>query len=332
MAFDCENPCITCPTGISGVSGLAPSDPNNPYLNLTSEAPDVDNYIGRQWTRDDPPLGQTFYAVGCVGICVGRTQQEADECAARQVVLCESTNWPVLVVNPLYNPLRPGDEPPTIPTSRIVYGNTEQTCIKDCPDGTTASYTVPANTFYAFNQATADAIASSSACFEAQLILICMTELSENRICLDVEAELTFTANNAFGLCTFTVVDGSLPPGMAIENIEDNVASIYGTPTAGGTYTFTIECVDVGGEHGTKEFTLDVFGIATTTPLDSGSVSVPYSKALTIAGTPVGSYRWTVFLGSLPAGLTLNQNTGVISGTPTTAGSSLFVIQIQDDI
>jgi len=43
-----------------------------------------------------------------------------------------------------------------------------------------------------------------------------------------------------------------------------------------------------------------------------------------------GIYTWSVSVGSLPAGLSLAAATGVISGQPTTAGTSNFTIQVTD--
>ncbi|MEM7790792.1 MAG: putative Ig domain-containing protein, partial [Verrucomicrobiota bacterium] len=41
-------------------------------------------------------------------------------------------------------------------------------------------------------------------------------------------------------------------------------------------------------------------------------------------------YTWAVTTGSLPAGLSLNTNTGVISGTPTSSGLSTFTVTVTD--
>jgi len=41
---------------------------------------------------------------------------------------------------------------------------------------------------------------------------------------------------------------------------------------------------------------------------------------------------WTVISGQIPAGLTLNSSTGVISGTPTGTGSYSFTVQVTDGI
>ena len=62
----------------------------------------------------------------------------------------------------------------------------------------------------------------------------------------------------------------------------------------------------------------------------SGEVGVAYSNPLAVTdGTP--PFVWSVVSGSLPAGLTLNAATGLLSGTPTTAGSFAFTVRVTDD-
>lgn len=73
-------------------------------------------------------------------------------------------------------------------------------------------------------------------------------------------------------------------------------------------------------------------GTPTSTPspaITSGSptaatAGTPYSFGITSSGTPSPTY--SVTSGALPAGLTLNGVTGVISGTPTTHGNSTFTV------
>lgn len=68
--------------------------------------------------------------------------------------------------------------------------------------------------------------------------------------------------------------------------------------------------------------------ITTTSPLPVGVVNTPYSDTLMATGGN-GSYSWSISSGTLPAGLTLS-TAGVISGSPTGAGSSTFTIQVTD--
>jgi Domain of unknown function (DUF4082)/Bacterial Ig domain/Putative Ig domain len=65
-----------------------------------------------------------------------------------------------------------------------------------------------------------------------------------------------------------------------------------------------------------------------TAQLPGGSVAGGYSSTLAATGgsTP---YSWSVLSGSLPNGLTLSSG-GVISGTPSLAGSFPFTIQVKD--
>ena len=60
-----------------------------------------------------------------------------------------------------------------------------------------------------------------------------------------------------------------------------------------------------------------------------GTVSTPYSHQMSAYGGS-GSYTWSIWSGSLPAGLSLSSS-GLISGTPTTAEYTLVYIQVSDN-
>ena len=66
----------------------------------------------------------------------------------------------------------------------------------------------------------------------------------------------------------------------------------------------------------------------TTTALDDGTVNTSYSETLNADGSPTS---WEVTDGSLPAGLTLDESTGVISGTPTADGTFNFTVKATND-
>jgi hypothetical protein len=63
----------------------------------------------------------------------------------------------------------------------------------------------------------------------------------------------------------------------------------------------------------------------TTSSLPAATVGKKYSATLQSSGG-TGTAGWSVSLGSLPAGLTLNAATGVISGTPKANGQNGFVV------
>lgn len=80
-------------------------------------------------------------------------------------------------------------------------------------------------------------------------------------------------------------------------------------------------------------FSNGFFGAGTPYPygkaLQTATVGSAYSE--TIFGiNGLIPYTFSVISGSLPTGLSLNSSTGVISGTPTTAGTSTFTIQATD--
>ncbi len=119
---------------------------------------------------------------------------------------------------------------------------------------------------------------------------------------------------------TFSISTGSLPAGLTLSSS----GYITGTPTSltGGTSSFTVTVTDSSLKPATATATLSItvtpVPIITTTTLPNGQVGVPYSATIAVSyGTPPFSFQVTD--GSLPAGLTLNGTTGVISGTPTAA-------------
>lgn len=83
----------------------------------------------------------------------------------------------------------------------------------------------------------------------------------------------------------------------------------------------------------TQQFTLTVAAsplAISNTSLSSGTTGKAYSNTLTATGG-VSPFTFTVSVGTLPTGLTLTSG-GVLSGTPTTAGSKTFTVKVTDSV
>jgi len=135
----------------------------------------------------------------------------------------------------------------------------------------------------------------------------------------------TLSVANGAAPFSFAVISGSLPPGLNLTG----AGVLSGTPTAPGTYTFVIQATDANNCTGSRGYTVVIDPCLVVSPdaLPDGVVGTPYSQQLTaVGGTPPITFATA---GPLPAGLTLSP-TGLISGTPTTGGISLFTVDASD--
>ena len=115
-------------------------------------------------------------------------------------------------------------------------------------------------------------------------------------------------------------------------DLDASTGKLSGTPTTPGTSTFTVKVTDSASPAATatKSFTLTVSDLAidTAATLPAAAVSVPYTETLLASGG-TSPYTWALSSGTLPAPLTLSA-AGVLSGTPTAAGTFSFSIKATD--
>ena len=125
---------------------------------------------------------------------------------------------------------------------------------------------------------------------------------------------------------SFELLSGNLPLGLSM----DQNGNLTGTPLATGAYQFSVRAYNDLGSY-TKLFTLSVYEIPviTTTIFGYARLGIPYSGQLTATGTqPI---QYSIISGSLPVGLSLDQNTGTISGEALTSGSFTFTVIASND-
>jgi uncharacterized protein (TIGR03437 family) len=124
------------------------------------------------------------------------------------------------------------------------------------------------------------------------------------------------------------VTAGSLPPGVSLDSSSGQFG---GTPTAAGTFSFTVTVNDSSGLTSLPaNLSIEVVPalIIVTTSLPNGFVGVPYYTILSATGGFPPYQNWAVTSGALPPGLTINSMSGAISGTPTTTAGSPFSFTI----
>ena len=136
----------------------------------------------------------------------------------------------------------------------------------------------------------------------------------ENKKSVTVGTDVTFTAKPNVGFQVKEwIVDGSSIPGNKTNSYTITVPEDAAKPTMIVTVEF--------------EATPPAQQIEITTPviLPDGRVHDPYNLEMTVSNpSAFARFAWELSTGStLPAGLTLNRNTGIISGTPETTASSL---------
>lgn len=139
------------------------------------------------------------------------------------------------------------------------------------------------------------------------------------------------TATGGTGSYTWSVSAGSLPSGLSLNSSS---GAITGTPTSANTFNFTIQAADSANAKATQAFTVTIAPntpslAITTTSLPGGMVGTPYSQTVSATGG-TGHYNWAVSAGGLPSGLSLDKSSGAISGTPTSANTFNFTIQVTD--
>jgi hypothetical protein len=117
---------------------------------------------------------------------------------------------------------------------------------------------------------------------------------------------------------------GTAPTGLALST---TTGSLTGTPTAAGTFNFTIQVVDAAGRNTSASFTIAVTAAMTitTATLPGATVGIAYNQALAVAGG-AAPFTWSIASGALPPGIALNP--GSLNGIPSAPGTFTFTVSV----
>ena len=128
---------------------------------------------------------------------------------------------------------------------------------------------------------------------------------------------------------SWVITGGTQPPGLSLSS----GGVLAGTPTTAGTYTFAVRVTDSASTTASASFQLTIsppgLVITTTSPLLAGQVNAAYSQTLAASGGTPPYTSWVITGGAQPPGLSFSSG-GVLSGTPTTAGTFSFTVKVSD--
>lgn len=224
----------------------------NPLQGVDSSAADVPQFLRVGYASLVPPLGTSFDRVMCAAPCESpASQQAADLCGNLLAEECVTSGW-----------RGPSGAPFTL------FFNSSQKGQVLCGDGLPFVFTVPAGVFGGPNQLAADTAAFTFANEQAAARLLCLSGNPANATVNQPYVGIITATGRFLAVSPQTdlwqVVSGTLPPGLTFNGgpITGGVATITGTPTVQGKYTFTVQVTDPLGDSMTKVFSLRVGPLA----------------------------------------------------------------------
>jgi len=151
---------------------------------------------------------------------------------------------------------------------------------------------------------------------------------SANNATFTTAGSNSFTVSaSGFPAPTFAVTTGTLPSGVTLNS---TTGVLSGTPAATGVTSVTITATNAVS-NATQSFTLTAnAGPVITSANSTGFVAtVAGTFTVTASGYPAPTFTET---GALPAGITLNATTGVLSGTTTVDGTYVIALKATNGV
>lgn len=168
---------------------------------------------------------------------------------------------------------------------------------------------------------------------DPRALVISRTEFPDGAVDEPYAADVT--AVGGVAPYTWRVSAGSLPTDVALQAGVTQTASVSGTPSEAGTFSFTLQIEDALGT--TADLPVEIFiapaplEVPPTSP-PTGTAGVPYSTTIRATGG-AAPFSWRVAAGGLPPGLTLEPattNEVTVSGTPGAGGTFDATLAVED--
>ena len=139
------------------------------------------------------------------------------------------------------------------------------------------------------------------------------------------EAMRTLSPTNAGGLAATWSISPSLPSGLSISS---STGAITGTPAADFTNTtYTVTATNASGSDTATIDLASATAVVASISYSPSSVSITLDTSSTQTPTVSGTFPTWSISPSLPTGLSINAQNGVISGTPTrTAAAANYTV------
>ena len=177
-----------------------------------------------------------------------------------------------------------------------------------------------------------------------------------NGVCL-LPAGVAGGANTYYGIIavsnpnagdTFTVISGTVPPGLTVLPQYGSGTIVTGTPTQAGTFVFTVQATSPQGATATLAYSITITAqppdrlvcdagnggtlVNGVCVLPGASVGQPYEGFIITSNNSGGTFA--IIAGSLPPGLSMPSSYGasgtIVAGTPTRQGTFAFTVKGTD--
>jgi len=156
-------------------------------------------------------------------------------------------------------------------------------------------------------------------------IQITTSQLQDGIAGIPYEKQLAYSGG--YGDTQWSVYSGTLPQGL---HLDASTGHITGTSKSASYHSIVLSVKDIDGRTAYKDMTFEMVGILEliSETMPTGLDNSFYSEVIRMTGGKA-PFIFT-YTGQLPAGLEMDEKTGIISGTPEGAGYNNIFLQITD--